>query len=722
MMDDEEPVWGEVCGSHVPESPVGISVENPSLLSLDAAVRSALRPTTPMTSRSQINLEDYSHVNLSTRRLPRHGSRPSSVAQTTADQGSIRTYTCSNASRSSQNINHSTSNIATYTHPVDSSSHRLSSYRPSSVIVTAPSPRSGTAPPAIQLTPSVQHDVPDCAIPSDATTLTAAYPAFWPLAPEHVERYERELVAPNETDYWIDPLTISFRQDNRHEDWLTHVHPEGARYFFRERKISPCTGNYHDAMISSGCLLPRIFTDINLYDSDKLELVTKFIVDMEDYIRAKAINIYSNVDLVFDLRRNPEDGNICCAYYFASHVDRSIFWLDDFNTTYLDRCNEVRGVTEQSHIGHELEAQYWYHCQLFPACLEMTEDIIDELRDILIYCLGDAMTSPMANCPYGVIDLQPMLTLTNAIRKSVKKGEKGHPGSVCSIGRFMYIFVQQRFYNFHGQPGARLEREKSVYGRKFKRTALIALLSPLLFFAPDIHLTSLERIWGDGIVSKVSWTIFIEKLNTEWQEFILYSTVLLNANVAFLAIQSVDESSDNPGRSPAQISSYISIIASIGSIILGLLLIRKNRSKARDSSQEAWLFLRSQKRNKTGLETLAILYGLPYALLMWAMILFLSAFSLMCFTASNLSVRMLVGSAWLAIGVLILWCIMTSWETKQPDHRWHMLSLEFLDNIWSRLPAPTICWHIAERLSNIHWPLRRPSVDSEKTAIDTSAV
>ncbi len=105
-----------------------------------------------------------------------------------------------------------------------------------------------------------------------------------------------------------------------------------------------------------------------------------------------------------------------------------------------------------------------------------------------------------------------------------------------------------------------------------------------------------------------------------------------------------------------------------------------------------------------------------------SMILFLAAFSLMCFTASNLSVRMLVGSAWLAIGILILWCIMTSWETKQPDHRWHMLSLEFLDNILSRLPAPTICWHIAERLSNIHWPLRRPPVDSEKTAIDTSAV
>ncbi|KAK0495915.1 hypothetical protein EDD18DRAFT_1353543 [Armillaria luteobubalina] len=607
-----------------------VSDENPSLLSLDAAVQSRLRPTTPMTSRSQIVLEDYSHVNLSTRRLPRHGSRPSSVAHTAADQNSIRTYTCSNVSRSAQNINHSTSNIATYTHPVYPSSHRLSNDRPSSVIVTAPSPKSGTAPPGIQLTPGVQHDVPDCAIPADATTLTAAYPAFWPLAPEHVERYERELVAPNETDYWIDPLTISFR----------HWPRPSSRGLVN---ISPCTGNYHDAMISSGCLLPRIFTDINLYDSDKLELITKFMVDMEDYIQAKGINIYLNVDLIFELIRDPENGNICCAYYFANHDDRSIFWLDDFNSMYFDRCNEVLGVTEQSHIGHEIEAQYWYHCQLFPTCLEMTEDIIDELRDILIYCLGDAMTSPMANCPYGTIDLQPMLTLTNAIRKSVRKGEKGHPGSMCSVGRFMYIFAQNRFYDFHGQPGARLEREKSIYGRKVKHTAFIVLLSPLLFFSPDNHLASLEKIWLDGIISRVSWTVFMEKLNTEWQEFILYSTVLLNANVAFLAIQSVDESSDKAGRSPAQISSYISIIASIGSIILGLLLVRKNRSKARDS-QEA-LFLRSRKRNKIGLETIAILYSLPYALLLWAMILFLAAFSFMCFTASNLSVRLPVGSS-----------------------------------------------------------------------------
>jgi hypothetical protein len=51
---------------------------------------------------------------------------------------------------------------------------------------------------------------------------------------------------------------------------------------------------------------------------------------------------------------------------------------------------------------------------------------------------------------------------------------------------------------------------------------------------------------------------------------------MLNANLAFLAIQSVDVNR-NPYRSPAQISSYLSVTANIGSIVLGLLLMRHNR-------------------------------------------------------------------------------------------------------------------------------------------------
>lgn len=112
------------------------------------------------------------------------------------------------------------------------------------------------------------------------------------------------------------------------------------------------------------------------------------------------------------------------------------------------------------------------------------------------------------------------------------------------------------------------------------------------------------------------------------------NTVLLNANVAFLAIQSIDNFSSHPGRSPAQIASFLSIVASFGSIILGLVLARKHRAKSKDTATDAVRavfilghrmtlidnqarFLNSWMRNRLGLATLAILYSVPYALLMW---------------------------------------------------------------------------------------------------------
>lgn len=56
--------------------------------------------------------------------------------------------------------------------------------------------------------------------------------------------------------------------------------------------------------------------------------------------------------------------------------------------------------------------------------------------------------------------------------------------------------------------------------------------------------------------------------------------------MAFLAIQSVDVV-QTPARSPAQIASYMSVITSVGTILVGLLLARQNRMKARETAADA---------------------------------------------------------------------------------------------------------------------------------------
>jgi hypothetical protein len=56
------------------------------------------------------------------------------------------------------------------------------------------------------------------------------------------------------------------------------------------------------------------------------------------------------------------------------------------------------------------------------------------------------------------------------------------------------------------------------------------------------------------------------------------AAVMLTSNVMFLAIQCVDTNAD-PFRSDAQLFSYLSVVANTGALIMGLLLMRQNRTK-----------------------------------------------------------------------------------------------------------------------------------------------
>jgi hypothetical protein len=90
--------------------------------------------------------------------------------------------------------------------------------------------------------------------------------------------------------------------------------------------------------------------------------------------------------------------------------------------------------------------------------------------------------------------------------------------------------------NFAGQPCAKLSRDQAIYeGAATRRSLLIAVLSPLLFFAPDVHLTALEKVWIDEMINQAPWKVLTSKLKDEWTEFVLYSTVLRGSSPLLLA-------------------------------------------------------------------------------------------------------------------------------------------------------------------------------------------
>jgi hypothetical protein len=109
------------------------------------------------------------------------------------------------------------------------------------------------------------------------------------------------------------------------------------------------------------------------------------------------------------------------------------------------------------------------------------------------------------------------------------------------------------------------------------------------------------------------WAKFISKMQNEWRELgrivcpthyatctIIANagsqgTVLLTANVAFLAIPSVDSSTNGlaPGtgtgsyiRTPAQVTSFMSVIFSLGCLAIVQLLLRHHMVRPQDSAEE----------------------------------------------------------------------------------------------------------------------------------------
>ena len=167
--------------------------------------------------------------------------------------------------------------------------------------------------------------------------------------------------------------------------------------------------------------------------------------------------------------------------------------------------------------------------------------------------------------------------------------------------------ARQRFYNFHGQPGARLSRDQSVHEKiENKRSWFITLTLPLLFYAPHAHLQALEEVWVDEKVSALVWNRVLGRIYAEWKGFTLYvsnpflifqrvimiivyahfqGTVLLSANVALLAIPSMGDKSSVTKL--AKCAAYASVFDSLGCIVFGLFLHRHNIIREKRTGFEA---------------------------------------------------------------------------------------------------------------------------------------
>jgi len=302
---------------------------------------------------------------------------------------------------------------------------------------------------------------------------------------------------------------------------------------------------------------------------------------------------------------------------------------------------------------------YWSHVHMFPHPSHITQEHLNELFAYIVHANLDAVTSLTSTSTYWTKpDMQQMLNTVQMLREA---GDYTSAPIVSMVGRLMGEFSLHKFVNFFGQPFARLDRDHNVVGEKHKHSKAVKILSPLLLYAPETHFKGLRDIFADEILALGPWTDFMQKIRSEWQEFVLYSTVLLNANVAFLAI-------NNLPHAP-QIASYVSTAASVGSIVTGLLLNREHRSLD-EVVTNGIAYLGKHTTGTMGLGALAVRYSLPYALLMWSMAAFLVALCLNCFWTDSLPYRIITGVAWLIVTIFMIWCIVAALDQQAIKARW----------------------------------------------------
>ncbi|KAG8220550.1 hypothetical protein J3R82DRAFT_3270 [Butyriboletus roseoflavus] len=419
-----------------------------------------------------------------------------------------------------------------------------------------------------------------------------------PAAPEQIQRYlRRKPIEKKANERNIDAGKLDYSEKTPGV-WKRIVHPEGARYFFNPHK--------------------QVFTDIDLTERNLVEInqCINFLREEENRVVPGSPFEETLTQLVIQL--DEKDGNRKWLYYFSNHETRVVFWIDEFETTKLSAFDDLQSVTAVSHIGYAIEFQYWLHCEQYPSCDSVSQEHVTEFCGMIAHACADRGTSEAPLSTLSESQLANLLTLAPYLQSRVGVIDEY---ALWVIARVMGIFASMRFYNFYGQPGARLEADSSIYigGENGDgRSVLFAPLDMFLFYMPSAHIKELKGIWVDNLINYARWEVLSRKLSSEWTGFTIYSTVMLVVDVSFLLVPGVDNG-DVGSQSVPTIVIYMSLLSIGGSLLSSILLARRWRAQDHSAAGAA-LFMYSMTQ-WGGFKALGIMHSLPFALLTWAYVL-----------------------------------------------------------------------------------------------------
>ncbi|KAL4068826.1 hypothetical protein V8B97DRAFT_1872600, partial [Scleroderma yunnanense] len=430
--------------------------------------------------------------------------------------------------------------------------------------------------------------------------------------------------------------------------WRSFAHPEGALYFCDTCK--------------------RVYTDRDIRSQKRFEEIQKCILELTNLAMTRNIAFPDHsLDLVLDIKKTKKNKKLC-RYYFVDREKRLLFWIHDWEPRRV--YENLQGVKEPTHIKKALEMQYWTHCELYPHKRQFDAAVIKELRGFIIHANAESITSETSLIPFDTTEVSKMMDIMDALEEATMGANPGFEPIICVIARFMRIFTRVQFLNFHGQPGARLDVDQSVYEsskQRTQRSTVLRILDLFLFGAPSRYSKPLRSVWVDHTVVQPRWRAFMTALNTEWTGFTIYSTVMLAVDVSFLGAPGVNSGTES-FQSISAIAVYVSTLCTVGSLVASVILTGESRRSAGSTSDEMAQYMIEMTSSSIGIDHMAIMYSVPFGLLVWGMMFFLIAFTFVVFSSTYTPTLVTTGPAMVLVSIFVAWPLWVDVERFVVEH------------------------------------------------------
>ncbi|KAI9569947.1 hypothetical protein HD554DRAFT_2313291 [Boletus coccyginus] len=363
-------------------------------------------------------------------------------------------------------------------------------------------------------------------------------------------------------------------------NWKRAVHPEGQPYFVLSDEF---------AFV--------VVTEANIEDAQTQRRILECIEAANGGLSSHDIKPPPRCELFLELTAD----HAVCNYYFADHIGKVLFWLDDLCTELLD----IPATASDSHLETELERLYWVHVEFFPMHHVHEQQflpLVDDICNIISHGQADRLTSSTSTFPYTADRCRDFLETL-----SRKRGQHMDGYTLCYAARLAGAIGHHRFITYYGQPHAQLDRLQEMFPADVIQHRWLVTVANLPMWGVPLHyLNLLDDLYTNEQVYAEQWTHFMSICLADWTSSLSWSFPVFIGSILLANVRG--------GTISASIPSVFSCAVSIAS---ASCLHLRHQPLVESSASVGARYLHFARSSTIGFLPSSVAFSLPRAGYLW---------------------------------------------------------------------------------------------------------